>query len=95
MASFETALETMQRNFPTLVGFTGCRQIGAALSFVVGVFLLKKASNRLSLCAHNNYKSDKTWNWGNELVLITGGCGGIGAQIASQLAAKKHQSCDI
>lgn len=78
----------MQRYYRALIGFTDCRRIGAAFSFLVGVFLLKKASNRLSLWAHNNYKSDKTWDWGKELVIITGGCGGIGAQIASKLAAK-------
>ncbi|KAJ5915252.1 hypothetical protein N7454_011147 [Penicillium verhagenii] len=78
----------MQRNSAPFVGYTGYRQMGAALSFLVGVFILKKASNRLSLWAHNNYKSDKTWDWGKELVLITGGCGGIGAIIVSKLAAK-------
>lgn len=78
----------MQRYSPTLIGFAGSRRMGAALFILAGIFMLKKASNRLSLWAHNNYMSDKTWDWGSELVVITGGCGGIGALVVSKLAAK-------
>ncbi|CAI7610054.1 unnamed protein product [Penicillium bialowiezense] len=81
-------LGSMQRYSLTLVGFAGSRRMGAVLSFLAGIFMLKKASNRLSLWAHNNYMSDKTWDWGKELVVITGGCGGIGALVVSKLAAK-------
>ncbi|KAJ6004641.1 hypothetical protein N7540_013010 [Penicillium herquei] len=79
---------SMQRYSASFADFTGSRRMVAALFFLAGIFILKKASNRLSLWAHNNYKSDKTWDWGKELVVITGGCGGIGAMIVSKLAAK-------
>ncbi|KAJ5385703.1 hypothetical protein N7509_008244 [Penicillium cosmopolitanum] len=71
-----------------MVGLAGSRRIVAPLFVLTGMFMLKKASNKLSLWAHNNYMSDKTWDWGKELVVITGGCGGIGALVVSQLAAK-------
>lgn len=32
--------------------------------------------------------SDSTWDWEKEVVVITGGCGGIGALVVSKLAAK-------
>lgn len=87
-ALIQTMLGSMQRYSLTLVGFAGSRRMGAVLSSLACIFMLKKASNRLSLWAHNNYMSDKTWDWGKELVVITGGCGGIGALVVSKLAAK-------
>ncbi|CAI6088642.1 hypothetical protein V2G26_008050 [Clonostachys chloroleuca] len=34
---------------------------------------------------HNNWASDSTWDWEKEIVVITGGSGGIGAHLAQQL----------
>ncbi|OQD97806.1 hypothetical protein PENSOL_c011G01182 [Penicillium solitum] len=81
-------LSSMQKYSLTLVGIASSRRMGAAVSFLAGIFLLKKVSNRLSLWAHNNYMSDRTWDWEKEVVVITGGCGGIGALVVSKLAAK-------
>lgn len=88
MESLQAMLERMPKGSFRMIESTTPRQMQAGLLFLVGLFLLKKASNRLSLWAHNNYVSDKTWDWGKELVVITGGSSGIGAQIVSKLAAK-------
>jgi phosphoglycerate dehydrogenase-like enzyme len=49
------------------------------------VFWGNRALNRLSL---NNWTKAKSWDNERELVLITGGCSGIGKQIASSLVRK-------
>jgi hypothetical protein len=49
------------------------------------VFWINRALNHLSL---NNWTSVKGWDNGHELVLITGGCSGIGKEIASSLVKK-------
>lgn len=35
----------------------------------------------------NNWVTDHTWDWNKELVVVTGGSGGIGAGVAQRLAA--------
>lgn len=42
----------------------------------------------LSRRALRNGVSDKTWNWDKEVVLLTGGSGGIGSAIAHKLAER-------
>jgi short-subunit dehydrogenase len=34
----------------------------------------------------NNWTSDGTWDWSKEIVIVTGGCSGIGESICSKLA---------
>lgn len=88
MASIQVMQETMQRILFRAIDPARSRQIAAGFSLLLGYFVLRKASDKLSLRAHNNYVLDKTWDWGKELVVITGGCSGIGAKIVSMLAAK-------
>lgn len=80
--------EAIQTYAGKVVASTSSRKVQAGICFLAGLYMLKKANNQLSLWAHNNYTSDKSWDWKKELVVITGGCGGIGAQIVSLLAAK-------
>ncbi|KAJ3455919.1 hypothetical protein MRS44_017401 [Fusarium solani] len=40
----------------------------------------------------NNWTTDRGWNWDQELVLLTGGSGGIGASLAQQLLAKNPRT---
>lgn len=42
----------------------------------------------LSTKSRNNWVTDDTWNWKKELVVVTGGSGGIGAGVAQSLADK-------
>ncbi|KAK5047534.1 hypothetical protein LTR84_006631 [Exophiala bonariae] len=43
----------------------------------------------LSRRASNNSVSDHTWNWEKEIVLLTGGSGGIGSIVARKLGERK------
>ncbi|KAF5545486.1 short-chain dehydrogenase [Fusarium phyllophilum] len=40
----------------------------------------------------NNWTTDRGWNWDRELVLVTGGSGGIGGSLAQQLLAKNPKT---
>ncbi|KAL7916308.1 NAD(P)-binding protein [Trichoderma velutinum] len=40
----------------------------------------------------NNWVSDKTWNWDEEIVVVTGGSDGIGASISKQLIARNPRT---
>lgn len=44
-------------------------------------------NNWLSTKSRNNWVIDDTWDWKKELVVVTGGSGGIGAGVAQRLAA--------
>jgi hypothetical protein len=56
-----------------LSALLGCRWLNA--------FLSRRASN--------NSVSDRTWDWNKEIVLLTGGSGGIGSIIARKLGEKR------
>lgn len=58
-----------------------------AIGALIVLRLLGSVNNVLSSYVLNNFTSDK-WDWPNELVLLTGGCSGIGKQVALDLAAK-------
>ncbi|GKZ25854.1 hypothetical protein AbraIFM66951_007072 [Aspergillus brasiliensis] len=49
-------------------------------------FLLRLNEWLSSKCV-NNWVTDDTWDWNKELVVVTGGSGGIGAGVAQRLAA--------
>lgn len=65
---------------------------------LVPVYLLALASVVLPLNEYldkqfaNNWVSDKTWNWDEEIVVVTGGSGGIGASICTQLLARNPRT---
>ncbi|KAH6683865.1 short chain dehydrogenase/reductase [Halenospora varia] len=48
--------------------------------------LLYQLNNTLTRLALNNFRSDKSWDWQKEVVLVTGGCSGIGQLIVEKLS---------
>lgn len=59
------------------------------LGVVVGSFILYYLQAKLSERVMNNFQASETWIPENELVLLTGGSGGIGKQIMEDLSHKK------
>ncbi|KFZ08787.1 hypothetical protein V502_09147 [Pseudogymnoascus sp. VKM F-4520 (FW-2644)] len=56
------------------------------LGLLFGIGLLRKVNNRLSQLVLNNFTKDKTWDWTKEIVVVTGGSGGIGGLIVRKFA---------
>jgi hypothetical protein len=48
-------------------------------------------NNLLSARSQNNWVTDDSWDWKKELVVVTGGSGGIGGGVAQRLAAMGAQ----
>ncbi|CRG91273.1 Short-chain dehydrogenase/reductase family 16C member 6 [Talaromyces islandicus] len=68
----------------TAVTSTTARNV---VAFVVVWNIVKSFNNILSGFVLNNWTSDK-WNWPREIVLITGGCSGIGKYVVEKLAQR-------
>ncbi|KAL6691904.1 NAD(P)-binding protein [Trichoderma pleuroticola] len=66
--------------------------------FLLPVYALTFAGALLSLNDYldkqfaNNWVSDKTWNWDEEIVVVTGGSDGIGASISKQFIARNPRT---
>ncbi|KAH9876858.1 hypothetical protein IAQ61_002219 [Plenodomus lingam] len=56
---------------------------------VIFAKLVKALNGWISHRSYNNFIDDPSWNWPNELAIVTGGSSGIGAEIVCGLA--KHQ----
>lgn len=57
----------------------------AAYGSIVGLVLW--INDFLSNGSHNNWVTDRDWDWEKEIVVVTGGSGGIGGSVVQQLAA--------
>ncbi|EKG14474.1 hypothetical protein MPH_08323 [Macrophomina phaseolina MS6] len=64
------------------------KAIAASLCFF-GIGVVSRLSSWLSHWSLNNFVRDTSWNWPKELVIVTGGSSGIGAEIVSRLRAQK------
>lgn len=60
-----------------------------ALGALFAFGLIRKANKILSKLVLNNFRTDKSWDWSKEIVLITGGSGGIGG-LMTQMFAKQN-----
>jgi all-trans-retinol dehydrogenase (NAD+) len=57
-----------------------------AMKVLLAVGALYRLNKLLSRLVLNNWTSDRTWDWRKEIVIVTGGCSGIGELISSKLA---------
>lgn len=63
------------------------RNIRLTLPTILALLSLRTVSGVLSQAVLNNFESDK-YVWSQEVVLITGGSGGLGDLLVRKLAAK-------
>jgi hypothetical protein len=94
MASSLSSLSTtaIQRASDLLAGLSKPVQtaiynplVQKAIGTIVFLRLFRSFNRVLSGYVLNNFASDK-WDWPNELVLLSGGCSGIGKQVALDLS---------
>jgi all-trans-retinol dehydrogenase (NAD+) len=57
------------------------------VQYIAATSTLLWVNNYLSVKSRNNWTIDNAWDWKKELVVVTGGSGGIGAGVAQRLAA--------
>ncbi|KAL2855607.1 hypothetical protein BJX68DRAFT_263964 [Aspergillus pseudodeflectus] len=70
------------RTFTSLAAYESIVQFTAAASVLLWL------NDWLSTQSANNWVTDESWDWKKELVVVTGGSGGIGAGVAQRLAAR-------
>lgn len=56
------------------------------VQYIAATSVLLWVNDYLSAKSRNNWTIDDTWDWKKELVVVTGGSGGIGAGVAQRLA---------
>lgn len=79
----------------SLVNSAWARRLKLARPFVYGATAISvalKLNEILNRGCNNNWTKDPTWNWDDEIVLITGGCSGIGARLAQLLLARNPRT---
>jgi all-trans-retinol dehydrogenase (NAD+) len=62
-----------------------------ATKLLLAVGILYRLNKTLTKLVLNNFKSDKSWDWQKEIVLVTGGCSGIGQSIVEKLSDQNIQ----
>ncbi|UPX16536.1 uncharacterized protein EKO05_0006931 [Ascochyta rabiei] len=50
--------------------------------------LVQRLNSHLSTLSLNNFENDVSWDWTHEIVLVTGGSSGIGAEVARRLSSR-------
>jgi hypothetical protein len=58
-----------------------------SVQLITGTSILLFLNDWLSGKSQNNWVTDDSWDWKKELVVVTGGSGGIGGGVAQRLAA--------
>lgn len=71
-----------------LLSYINSSLLTKALLAVLVISILRSANRTLSSLVVNNWQRQRPWDNNRELVLLTGGCSGIGKQIMLDLAQK-------
>ncbi|KAF2703485.1 NAD(P)-binding protein [Pleomassaria siparia CBS 279.74] len=71
-----------------LLDLAKARRVIIPAGVLACTFLANRWSSWLSHRTANNHVDDDSWDWDKEIVLVTGGCSGIGAQIARAFSEK-------
>ena len=65
---------------------TSCQAKTVATAAIAALSLALWVNEFLTNASCNNWVSDRSWDWTREVVVVTGGSGGIGGSIARRLA---------
>lgn len=65
---------------------TPCQAKIVATAAIAALSLTLWINDFLTLGSRNNWVSDHSWDWTREVVVVTGGSGGIGGSVAQRLA---------
>ncbi|BGO88632.1 hypothetical protein NBRC10512_007844 [Rhodotorula toruloides] len=85
-SSLLDALQLLPSTFPHILRTDRLSQLALAV-FALAAGL--QVNSLLSRAARNNFARDrKGWDWKSEVVVITGGAGGLGSEVARRLSAK-------
>ncbi|KAJ5772892.1 hypothetical protein N7457_007788, partial [Penicillium paradoxum] len=76
-------------NLPNLPNLPNHPTATSSLNVLVGSIFLYYLHRKISQRMLNNFQPSEAWNPEKELVLLTGGSGGIGQQIAEDLSRQK------
>lgn len=86
-------LPELATKFPSIGGYKPtCEGAITTLSLLFGIGVVRKVNNWLSHQVINNWTRDSTWNFGRagkgakEVIIVTGGSGGIGYLMVQQFA---------
>ncbi|KAK1997534.1 short chain dehydrogenase [Colletotrichum falcatum] len=71
---------------------SGLPQTCQAAWLLTAAGLALRLHEQLNKWSANNWTRDDTWDWDKEVVLITGGSGGIGASVAQQLVTRNPRT---
>jgi all-trans-retinol dehydrogenase (NAD+) len=76
-------------SFPTTSALAQSALVSIA-KWAFGVTSVHYLSSQLTELARNNWRLADTgrWNWKDEIAVVTGGCSGIGEEIARALAKR-------
>ncbi|KAH8598764.1 hypothetical protein B0O99DRAFT_591388 [Bisporella sp. PMI_857] len=78
--------ERLRDILPASLSWLTSKAVVRAIGFFFGLSLVRLVNGRLSQRQLNNWRKDAVFKASEELVLITGGAGGIGALMAKQFA---------
>lgn len=73
-------------------GLSGSQPLRLTSATLAIIGLLLHGNDFFSRQTHNNWTKANEWEWDKEIVLITGGSGGIGASVAKELIVRNPRT---